>query len=170
MSKDECRLGAFLDGPPPFPSRSKVPLTFSTLPPHLLLQIIVHMTFPQSPSFNEERVEPCTYVLRSTYLPAYDSLIRATYSSYSSDPFPFVSSPQSAFTYTNPAHSRLGTIQRETATLDLFIALKVREDWQRRVIGSPGARRLMRDAAELGRRFNHLFYRYRAHSDVPDAC
>ncbi|KAJ7280230.1 hypothetical protein C8J57DRAFT_1433922 [Mycena rebaudengoi] len=135
-----------VDGPPPFPSRSKVPLTFSTLPPHLLLQI-VHMTFPQSPSFDEERVErqrkslywlsvglrlvnralyiACMHVLRSTYLPAYDSLIRAP---YSSDPFPLASSPQSAFTYTNPADSRLGTIQRETATLDLFIALKVRED------------------------------------------
>lgn len=65
------------------------------------------------------------HVLRSTYLPAYDSLIRAP---YSSDPFPLPTSPQSAFAPVNPANLRLGTIQRETAILDLFIALKVRED------------------------------------------
>jgi hypothetical protein len=65
------------------------------------------------------------HVLRSTYLPAYDSLIR---SPYSSDPFPLPTGPQSAFAPVNPASLRLGTIQRETATLDLFIALKVRED------------------------------------------
>jgi hypothetical protein len=121
-------------------------MTLSTLPPHLLLQI-VHMTFPQTPAFDEGKVErqrktlywlaiglrlvnralyiACMHVLRSTYLPAYDSLIR---SPYSSDPFPLPTGPQSAFAPVNPANLRLGTIQRETATLDLFIALKVRED------------------------------------------
>jgi len=121
-------------------------MTLSTLPPHLLLQI-VHMTFPQTPKFDEGKVErqrktlywlsvglrlvnralyiACMHVLRSTYLPAYDSLIRAP---YSSDPFPLPTSPQSAFAPVNPANLRLGTIQRETAILDLFIALKVRED------------------------------------------
>jgi len=132
-------------GPPPFP-HCRPAMTLSTLPPHLLLQI-VHMTFPQTPAFDEGKVErqrktlywlsvglrlvnralyiACMHVLRSTYLPAYDSLIR---SPYSSDPFPLPTSPQSAFAPVNPANLRLGTIQRETATLDLFIALKVRED------------------------------------------
>lgn len=58
------------------------------------------------------------HVLRSTYLPAYDSLIR---SPYTSDPFP-LSSP------TSPTSAPFQTIQRETQVLDLFIALKVRED------------------------------------------
>jgi len=132
-------------GPPPFP-HYRPAMTLSTLPPHLLLQI-VHMTFPQTPKFDEGKVErqrktlywlavglrlvnralyiACMHVLRSTYLPAYDSLIR---SPYSSDPFPLPTGPQSAFAPVNPANLRLGTIQRETATLDLFIALKVRED------------------------------------------
>jgi len=133
------------NGPPPFP-HCRPAMTLSTLPPHLLLQI-VHMTFPQAPGFDEGKLErqrktlywlavglrlvnralyiACMHVLRSTYLPAYDSLIR---SPYSSDPFPLPTSPQSAFAPVNPANLRLGTIQRETATLDLFIALKVRED------------------------------------------
>jgi len=133
------------NGPPPFP-HCRPAMTLSTLPAHILLQI-VHMTFPQTPGFDEGKLErqrktlywlsvglrlvnralyiACMHVLRSTYLPAYDSLIRAP---YSSDPFPLPTSPQSAFTSTNPSDLRLGTIQRETATLDLFIALKVRED------------------------------------------
>lgn len=60
----------------------------------------------------------CMHVLRSTYLPAYGSLIRAP---YTSDPFPLSSSTSSP---TGPVE----TMQRETQVLDLFIALKVRED------------------------------------------
>jgi len=56
----------------------------------------------------------CMHILRSTYLPAYDSLIRAP---YTSDPF---SSPA------NPTSS--GSVRREIATLDLFIALLAHED------------------------------------------
>ncbi|KAJ7074627.1 hypothetical protein C8F01DRAFT_1011055 [Mycena amicta] len=130
------------NAPPPFP-HSKPPLTLSTLPAHILLQIL-HMTFPQTPDLNEGKVErqrktlywmavslrlvnralyvACMHVLRSTYLPAYDSLIR---SPYSSDPFPLPSATQSPFA---DLILRPGTLQRETATLDLFIALKVRED------------------------------------------
>ncbi|KAJ6510547.1 hypothetical protein C8R45DRAFT_964477 [Mycena sanguinolenta] len=132
-------------GLPPFP-HCRPAMTLSTLPPHLLLQI-VHMTFPQTSKFDEGKVErqrktlywlsiglrlvnralyiACMHVLRSTYIPAYDSLVR---SPYSSDPFPLPTGPQSAFAPANPANLRLGTIQRETATLDLFIAVKVRED------------------------------------------
>ena len=58
------------------------------------------------------------HVLRSTYLPVYESLIRPP---YSSDPFPHDSAAASG-------SSPLQTIQRETSVLDLFIALKVRED------------------------------------------
>ncbi|KAF8228098.1 hypothetical protein L208DRAFT_1404348 [Tricholoma matsutake] len=74
------------------------------------------------------------HVLRSTYLPAYDLLIRPP---YSSDPFPLLSpSPPSPSPSQSPygpssstsSLSTLQTIQRETTTLDLFIALKVRED------------------------------------------
>ncbi|KAJ7675465.1 hypothetical protein B0H17DRAFT_1080875 [Mycena rosella] len=135
-----------VNGPPPFP-HCRPPMTLCTLPSHLLLQI-VHMTFPQTPgAFDEGRLErqrktlywlavglrlvnralyiACMHVLRSTYLPAYDCLIR---SPYSSDPFPLPLTPQSPFAPVSPASLHLGTIQRETATLDLFIALKVRED------------------------------------------
>src|SRR5262245_32335327 len=64
------------------------------------------------------------HVLRSTYLPAYDSLIRPP---YTSDPFPHL--PDSSTSTSLPwSCSPLQTIQRETSVLDLFIALKVRED------------------------------------------
>ncbi|KIJ64351.1 hypothetical protein HYDPIDRAFT_112349 [Hydnomerulius pinastri MD-312] len=98
------------------------------------------MTFPQTPGVNEGRIErqrktlywlslqlrlvnrsfyiACMHVLRSTYLPAYNSFIRPP---YTSDPFPLSSSSTST-------GSPLETMQRETQVLDLFIALKVRED------------------------------------------
>jgi len=68
----------------------------------------------------------CMHVLRSTYLPAYSSNIRFP---YSSDPFPFSSTNNSlgASSSTN-LPSPLNPIHRETAILDLFLALKVRED------------------------------------------
>lgn len=73
------------------------------------------------------------HVLRSTYLPAYTALIRAP---YTSDPFPLSSSPfpSSSTAHTPgapaPAHraSPITSMQRETAVLDQFIALKVRAD------------------------------------------
>ncbi|KAF7342000.1 COesterase domain-containing protein [Mycena venus] len=70
-------------------------------------------------------------VLRSIYLPLYDSLIRPP---YTSDPFPFtshISPPQSKLPTSQSSQSRhpsLSSLQRETPILDLFIALKVRED------------------------------------------
>ena len=68
------------------------------------------------------------HVLRSTYLPAYAALIRPP---YTSDPFPhglsgFAASP--AYTAAPPALLPAQALQRETRVLDLFIALKVRED------------------------------------------
>lgn len=78
------------------------------------------------------------HVLRSTYLPAYDSLIRPP---YTSDPFPLsLPSPShTSFPPTSPSpyspspdphHYQPQNIplQRETQILDNFIALKVRED------------------------------------------
>ena len=75
------------------------------------------------------------HVLRSTYLPAYTSLIRPP---YSSDPFPlttpssthpYTSSPlSSSFSSGTHLASPVNSMQRETAVLDLFIAIKVRED------------------------------------------
>ena len=63
------------------------------------------------------------HVLRSTYLPAYASLIR---SPYTSDPFPHASATESMST--SPSLLPTQSLQRETRVLDLFIALKVRED------------------------------------------
>ena len=62
------------------------------------------------------------HVLRSTYLPTYNSLIKRP---YSSDPFPH------ALPNTYEPTVSLLTLQhlhRETKVLDLFIALKVRQD------------------------------------------
>ncbi|KAF8553260.1 hypothetical protein OG21DRAFT_1464338 [Imleria badia] len=123
--------------PPPFPG-SRTHQSLATLASHLLLKI-VYMTFPRTSGIDESRLErqrktlywlshqlrlvnrsfyiACMHVLRSTYLPAYGSLIRAP---YTSDPFPVSSSTLSA--------GPVETTQRETQVLDLFIALKVRED------------------------------------------
>jgi len=123
--------------PPPFPGEHHGAAKPSDLPPHLLLKI-VYMTFPQTPGVDEGKIErqrktlcwlstqlrsvnrsfyiACEHVLRSTYLPAYNSMIRPP---YSSDPFPFSSSAST---------SSCDTLQRETKVLDLFIALKVHED------------------------------------------
>ena len=130
--------------PPPFSELQQAPqitrpLKLSSLPPHILLQI-VYNAFPTHPSLNTGLVErqrkillwltqslrlvnksfyiACMHVLRSTYLPAYSSLLRPY---YSSDPFPSTMVPQAY-------SSSLNTVQRETPILDLFIALKVRED------------------------------------------
>ncbi|KAF8208358.1 hypothetical protein K438DRAFT_1574363 [Mycena galopus ATCC 62051] len=106
----------------------------SALPPHLLLQI-VYATFSEAHDIEDARktlywlaiglrlVNRVFYttsmnVLRSIYLPLYDSLIRPP---YTSDPFP------SAHSHTSPSSITL-SLQRETHILDLFIALKVRED------------------------------------------
>ncbi|KAG1873321.1 hypothetical protein C8R48DRAFT_693795 [Suillus tomentosus] len=123
--------------PPPFPGEHRGAAKPSDLPPHILLKI-VYMTFPQTPGVDEGKIErqrktlcwlstqlrsvnrsfyiACEHVLRSTYLPAYNSMIRPP---YSSDPFPFSSSAST---------SSCDTLQRETKVLDLFIALKVHED------------------------------------------
>lgn len=61
------------------------------------------------------------HVLRSTYLQAYTTFIRPP---YSSDPFP-MNAPTFA---PDPSLSPILSHQRETRVLDLFIALKVRED------------------------------------------
>ena len=63
-------------------------------------------------------VPACMYILRSTYLPVYQSLIRAP---YTSDPFPVSSSATSH-------DGLLETIPREVRVFDTFIAIKARED------------------------------------------
>jgi len=73
------------------------------------------------------------HILRSTYLRAYQALLKPP---YTSDPFPISSGPPAyetdgspTFQYqTIPEESPLQTIQRETLVLDRFITLKVRED------------------------------------------
>ncbi|KAG6853608.1 hypothetical protein C0991_002832 [Blastosporella zonata] len=98
--------------PPPYIPASSFPApTLSTLPPHLLLNII-YLTFPQSalldaPKLARQRktlywlamslrmvdrtmYTACMHVLRSTHIPAYDALVRAP---YSSDPFPLLAPP-----------------------------------------------------------------------------
>ncbi|ESK85969.1 hypothetical protein Moror_9470 [Moniliophthora roreri MCA 2997] len=135
----------YLPPPPPFsevapklkPKGQRTTLT--TLPSHLLLQV-VYSTFPQSDGQyeGEGKIErqrenlhwlvtslrlvnralyiASMHILRSTYIPAYDSLIRPP---YSSDPFP--SSVIETDTIIISTH-------REIATLDHFIALLAHED------------------------------------------
>lgn len=126
---------------PPLPSQTaKTSASFSTLPSHIILQI-VYSTFPQSDGqFQDETwVEvqrrnlfwletslrvvnralyiTCMYILRSTYLPAYTSLVKPP---YSSDPFPAVD--------TAIQDSILDAGNRELRVLDQFIALLAHED------------------------------------------
>ncbi|KAF5391934.1 hypothetical protein D9757_001721 [Collybiopsis confluens] len=138
--------------PPPYyrlppPAFSQTPAatwtkpTFSSLGPHLLLQI-VYSTFPQRDGqyegegkierqrlnlhwletslrlVNKALYAACMHILRSTYLPAYDSLIR---SPYTSDPFSSLVLP------TSP-ESEGELVHRELAALDLFIALLAHEN------------------------------------------
>ncbi|CAL1697705.1 unnamed protein product [Somion occarium] len=137
--------------PPPFPLQSRIAPTLATLPPHLLLRI-VYETFSQTSSIERQRKTlywlnlnlrrvcraiyvACMHVLRSTFLPAYTAHIRPP---YTSDPFP-LTSPTSSVPSSSilPSFSAFPTdttlspvlsLQRETRVLDLFIALKVRED------------------------------------------
>ncbi|KAL4248787.1 hypothetical protein ABKN59_008348 [Abortiporus biennis] len=128
---------------PPPPPYSQPPPTLVTVPPHILLKI-VYETFTSTTSIEKQRKTlywlnvslrtvcrslyiACMHVLRSTYLPAYAQLIRQP---YTSDPFPLTSSAPS-YTPASSSYSPPGpiqSIQRETKVLDLFIALKVRED------------------------------------------
>ncbi|KAJ4488400.1 hypothetical protein J3R30DRAFT_930831 [Lentinula aciculospora] len=134
------------------PVRSR-PL-FSSLPSHLLLQI-VYRTFPQEDGQFEGDVKAvlqrrmlywletslrlvsrslyiaCMHILRSTYLPSYDSLIRPP---YSSDPFPSSNSVclfgSSSSRRNSPynSSSSLFPQHRELQTLDLFIAVLAHEE------------------------------------------
>ncbi|KAK7049219.1 hypothetical protein VNI00_005820 [Paramarasmius palmivorus] len=135
----------YLPPPPPFSeiapkyfARGHRP-TFSALPAHLLLQV-VYSTFPQSDGLyeGEGKIErqrenlhwlvtslrlvnralyiASMHILRSTYIPAYDSLIRQP---YTSDPFP------SSVIETD---SIIISTHRELTTLDHFIALLAHED------------------------------------------
>ena len=61
------------------------------------------------------------HILRSTYLPAYTSLIRAP---YTSDPFPLATPSADESSMPSP----INALHRETQVLDYFLALKVRED------------------------------------------
>ena len=71
------------------------------------------------------------HVLRSTYLPAYMALVRHP---YTSDPFPLTVPAPTAYPCSHPHHNPLqlttplNSMQRETAVLDLFLSVKVRED------------------------------------------
>ncbi|KAJ7326326.1 hypothetical protein DFH08DRAFT_916859 [Mycena albidolilacea] len=140
------------NSPPPGPPGG-VWRTLSALPPHLLLQI-VYATFSDAYDIEDAREQRKTLywltvglrlvnrvfyttsmnVLRSVYLPLYDSLIRPP---YTSDPFPFshtshppthAKSLSMSSTQTVSPRSGLTSVQRETPILDLFIALKVRDD------------------------------------------
>ncbi|KAF9810291.1 hypothetical protein IEO21_07019 [Rhodonia placenta] len=120
--------------PPPFPHHG-TRATLVTLPPYPLLRIVYEL-FPQGQPEGQRKILywlnmslrrvnralyiACMHVLRSTYLPAYNTLIRAP---YTSDPFPAPDPAQASL-----PSSPVQPLQRETRILDLFIALKVRED------------------------------------------
>ncbi|KAI0776664.1 hypothetical protein BD413DRAFT_469108 [Trametes elegans] len=132
--------------PPPFSMGDRPPPTLVTLPPHLLLRI-VYETFSKGEVIHQRKVlywltmslrlvsrglyVACMHILRSTYIPAYEALIRPP---YTSDPFP-LSLPDSPFAAYGSSAAPLSasvlpmqSMQRETRVFDLFIALKVRED------------------------------------------
>ncbi|KAG6880127.1 hypothetical protein C0992_005834 [Termitomyces sp. T32_za158] len=107
--------------PPPYSAARTDHATLSTLPGHVLLRI-VYLTFARSDQqrtlywlvHSLRRVDRTLYtaamhVLRSVHLAPYTAQVRQP---YSSDPFP-------------ASHD---VPRRETAVLDRFIVLKVRED------------------------------------------
>ncbi|THV07851.1 hypothetical protein K435DRAFT_576839, partial [Dendrothele bispora CBS 962.96] len=123
--------------------------TLSTLPSHLLLEV-VYSTFPQEDGNHEGESKivrqrenlywletslrlvsrkmyiACMHILRSTYLSTYDSLVRAP---YTSDPFPsWEVFP--AIIDRNPYHTPIvSPVHRELCTLDKFIAVLAHEDF-----------------------------------------
>ncbi|KAI0084365.1 hypothetical protein BDY19DRAFT_972605 [Irpex rosettiformis] len=120
--------------PPPFSSGSRQKTSFTSLPSHLLLRI-VYATFAHTKGVEGQRKTlywltmnlrmvnrslyfACMHILRSTYLPAYNQLVKPP---YTSDPFASALS-------TKPGGSFMQALQRETRVLDLFVVLKVRED------------------------------------------
>ncbi|KAF9036902.1 hypothetical protein BDZ89DRAFT_1110563, partial [Hymenopellis radicata] len=124
------------------PYRRSFNVSLPALPPHLLLQV-VYSTFPQALAVGTSDGElfalqrenlywletslrlvnralyiACMHILRSTYLPTYDRLVKAP---YTSDPFPASSSELSSPSIILKHH-------RELTTLDRFIALLAREE------------------------------------------
>jgi hypothetical protein len=99
------------------------------------------------------------HVLRSTCLPSYTSLIRPP---YTSDPFPLSATPSA----TSAGTSALLHDSRETAVLDLFIALKVHDDvWADETelhLGQPEAFRDLFDLTQPRARLEDLLYAYLA--------
>ncbi|KAK1229073.1 hypothetical protein PQX77_007889 [Marasmius sp. AFHP31] len=137
--------------PPPYnASARRLAPTFSSLPHNILLQI-VYAVFPQTDCplhgdaklvrqrgtlhwlqsclrmVNSSLYIACMHILRSTYLPAYNTLIRAP---YTSDPFPSTSTSSDGIISNGKAGERPSLIpsHRELRTLDLFIALLTHED------------------------------------------
>ncbi|KAI0742493.1 hypothetical protein C8Q80DRAFT_1221065 [Daedaleopsis nitida] len=126
--------------PPPFPTQSRAPPTLSTLSPNILLRI-VYETFSYGRVEKQRKVLywltislrltsrsiyiACMHVLRSTYLQAYAALIRPP---YTTDPFPHALPGTSSAAPSSSSLLPAQSVQRETGVLDLFIALKVRED------------------------------------------
>ena len=78
----------------------------------------------QAMSNGADHATACMHILRSSYLPAYSELVKYP---YTSDPFPLAATP-AADASSLASAPVLPSLQRETAVLDLFIALKVRED------------------------------------------
>jgi len=120
--------------PPPFEHRISVP-RLDKLPPKIILQI-VNALFPTSTvdaTIHRKTLYwlemslrlvsrgiyiACMHTLRAVYLTSYAQLIKPP---YTSDPFPPLTSSESTSPVLSPGN-------RETRVLDLFIALKVRED------------------------------------------
>ncbi|KAK7043744.1 hypothetical protein VNI00_008356 [Paramarasmius palmivorus] len=135
--------------PPPYlPRSTRTAPKFANLPHNVLLNII-YATFPQSDGplqgdtkdvrqretlywlqvslrlVNTSLYIACMHVLRSTYLPAYNTLIRPP---YTSDPFPSSSSTPEFVEGGSSNRPPLFSSHRELRTLDLFIALLTQED------------------------------------------
>ncbi|KAL5525337.1 hypothetical protein ACEPAF_9207 [Sanghuangporus sanghuang] len=139
---------------PPFPGAessssalNRPPATFDALPPHVILHIVNLTLTPRKGRpdveytrkvlywmticlrlVNRSLYIACMHVLRSTYLPAYLSMIKPP---YTSDPFPLLtpgSGTSGVIVSSSTLVSPINSVQRETQVLDMFLAAKVRED------------------------------------------
>ncbi|KIJ25366.1 hypothetical protein M422DRAFT_229848 [Sphaerobolus stellatus SS14] len=120
--------------PPPFSQSHYVP-KLDGLPPNILLHIVntlfpakvVDATVHRKTLYwlatslrlvSRGMYIACMHTLRSAYLSSYAQLIKQP---YSSDPFPAIAPSRDLSPVLHPGH-------RETKVLDLYIAVKVRED------------------------------------------
>lgn len=158
QTKDATLPSRHVNAPPPYtplaaaapprtpgpasPFRSSPTVSFDSLPPHILLQIVNATVPPQSLRTPEYYIESlywlthslrlvsrstyiaCMNFLRSTFLTDYLTNIKHP---YTCDPFP-LEPPEASLPPQYQRPQAIVSLQREMAVLDRFIALKCSED------------------------------------------